>query len=421
VKVVYVVLDGAAGSPIEAQTAYTIARKPGLDRIAREGVSGCFYPIGPGRAPESDVAVLSILGYGEELYPGRGPIEALGAGYELMPGEVAFRGNLATVDPETLRIIDRRAGRDLSDEEAKSLLAPLAELSLRGGEAYARVIHTVGYRAVVVLGSRKERLSPNVSNTDPAYGREGGFSVALASYEPVVKPCEPLDGSQEAAYTCELVTEFSQRAMELLESHEVNKKREAAGKLKANYILLRDAGGVQPGFPKFTELHGVRGAAVVDMPVEVGIARAVGLDAYRLRPSNPPSREDLEERLSLTLRLLESYDFVYIHIKGPDEPGHDGDCLKKARVIEAIDAFYVKPLVELAAERGFAVVVLSDHATPCYLRAHSADPVPIGVYYRGAAGDGFERFAEGECCKGSIGVLEHGTLVMRVVKGLWGA
>ena len=101
-RIVYLVLDGAAGDPGLGPTAYSTASKPGLDRIAREGVCGLAYTIGKGIAPESDAAVLSILGYDpEKYYPGRGPLEALGAGLEVEEGQIALRGNFATLDPHT--------------------------------------------------------------------------------------------------------------------------------------------------------------------------------------------------------------------------------------------------------------------------------------------------------------------------------
>lgn len=420
-KLVYVVLDGAAGSIFEMETAYSRADAPGLKLIASHGKNGCFYPIGPGRAPESDVAVMSILGYPEDLYPGRGPIEAIGIGYSLEEGrEVVFRGNLATVDLGTKRIIDRRVGRNLSDREAKELIEAISFIRLDNGTAYAKVFHTVGYRAVVVIGSYRRGLSYNVSNTDPAYKKEGLFSVALEEYEPYVNKCTPLDDTEASRYTCELVEEFLEKASKLLEEHEVNRRRELEGKLKANYMLLRDAGGIKPKFPSFRSLHNLVGASIVDMPVEIGISRASGLDAYLLPPSNPPTEHSLAERLKLTLSLVEKYDFVYLHIKGPDEPGHDGDCDRKTRIIEMIDRHYIKPLIEYSMRKNFAVAVLSDHATPCSRKSHTGDPVPIGVYYKDLNGDNLKRFDEFSCCSGSLGIIPHGNLLLKVIKELGG-
>lgn len=416
-RLIYITLDGAPGSIRERETAYSMAKAEGLDTIGKRGVCGCFYPLGPGRAPESDVAVMSILGYTEDLYPGRGAIEAMGIGYSLIPGrEIALRGNLSTVDLESKRIIDRRAGRHIGEEEARALIEPIGYIPLRGGEAYARVFHTVGYRVLVVIGSKTRTLSPKISNMDPAYRREGLISVSQEAYDPYVKPCVPLDNDDASSYTCELIEEFIDKVSSILDSHRINVARESSGKPKANFILLRDAGGAFYGFRSFQELHGLRGAAIVDMPVEVGIARAIGLDTYVLSPSPSLREEDLLRRLELTRSVLERYEFVYIHLKGPDEPGHDGDCHAKKSIIERIDRHYIKPLLEAAERSDLAVAVLSDHATPCALRSHSADPVPIGIFARNLRGDGLDKFDEFNSCRGSLGVIPHGTMIIGIIK-----
>lgn len=419
-KIAYVVLDGAPGSVSEEVTAFTAFGLEGLDTMAKRGFCGCFYPLGPGKAPESDIAVMALLGYPEELYPGRGPLEALGAGYSLSRNEIALRGNFATVERRTGRIVDRRAGRDLSEAEARELARAIDCLKLMDGKAYARVMHTVGHRLVVVIGVQQGELSDKVSNTDPAYVRLGRYSVATEHYKPVAGRSVPLDDTPEARLASALVNEFSEKASLILEGHELNAKRAKEGKPVANYVLLRDAGKGPVSLPSFSELHGMRGAAIVDMPVEKGIARAIGLDVYEHEPDARPSEESLMRRFTTLLELLEEgspYDFVYVHLKGPDEPGHDGDCYKKAMIVKLIDERFVLPLLKASEKKGFAVVVLSDHATPCTLRAHSADPVPFCLYKGDMGGDGLPKFSEHECCKGSLGILTHGTVVLTTIKG----
>ena len=100
-KLLFLVLDGAADDPSNPPTPYMAANKPGLDELAKSSIMGMHYPIGKGIAPESDAAVMSILGYDpDKYYTGRGPLEALGAGYRIKDGyEVAFRANFATIGP----------------------------------------------------------------------------------------------------------------------------------------------------------------------------------------------------------------------------------------------------------------------------------------------------------------------------------
>ncbi len=197
-RLLYLVLDGMADRLDDPVTTLEKAVKPGLDEIARRGVCGAMYTVEKGVAPESDEAVISIIGYNpHEVYTGRGPIEAIGAGMSLKEGyEIAFRANFATVDPETRRLIDRRVGRNLLTEEARELAKALDGMELGIYDGYARVKATVGHRAVVIIGSRTHRLSPYVSNSDPAYARKGLLSVAVRDFEPVLKYIEPLEDTE---------------------------------------------------------------------------------------------------------------------------------------------------------------------------------------------------------------------------------
>jgi 2,3-bisphosphoglycerate-independent phosphoglycerate mutase len=227
-KLIFLVLDGAADSISQHEpTALEAAEKPALDSLAKHAICGLQYPVAPGVAPESDVAVLSLLGYEpEKYYTGRGPLEALGAGLTIREGhEVAFRGNFATIDEATRRIIDRRVGRSLSTQEARELAKALDGMRL-GDDGYARVRATVGHRVAVIIGSESKRLSDEVDNIDPAYVRRGLVSVAVPNPDMRLRKCRPLRDTPEARETCRLVDEFVERSIEVLSRHPVNIERE---------------------------------------------------------------------------------------------------------------------------------------------------------------------------------------------------
>jgi 2,3-bisphosphoglycerate-independent phosphoglycerate mutase len=123
-------------------------------------------------------------------------------------------------------------------------------------------------------------------------------------------------------------------------------------------------------------------------------------------------RTDYKKRAEMACELAEVYDVIYIHIKGPDEPAHDGDCEAKKKAIELIDAHFFKNLrVDL---ENVAVAVTADHSTPCTLRSHSDDPVPFMVSGCGIKGDGMQVFGERECSKGSLGVMNGQELLRRI-------
>ncbi len=417
-KLLYLVLDGVADRIADPKTTLELAEKPGLDTIARRGVCGMMYTVGKGVAPESDEAVISIIGYNpHEVYPGRGPIEAVGAGLSLREGyEVAFRANFATVDPKTRKLIDRRVGRSLSSGEAHRLAEAIDGMDLGVYDGYARAKATIGHRAVVVIGSRTYKLSPMVSNSDPAYIRKGLISIAVKDFEPYIKPVEPLEDTEEARRTAELANRFIDKAIEILDKHPVNAERRSKGLLPGNAILLRDAGGRLPKTTKLPEKYGVPFAVLAEMPVEVGIGRIFGADTVELPPPTGNPEKDYRLRLEKTLEALEKYGIVYVHLKGPDEPGHDGDIELKKRRVEEIDRYYVQPFLEEMPD-DTAILVTADHATPPSIGAHTDDPVPVAVMSPGLKPDGVDAYTERKCMRGSLGVFEHGWLLLpRIVK-----
>ncbi|HDM45226.1 MAG TPA: phosphonopyruvate decarboxylase, partial [Candidatus Bathyarchaeota archaeon] len=283
VKLLFLVLDGAADR-MNGETPLEKAEADGLNELVKHAKCGLQYTVGRGIAPESDVAVLSILGYNpHEVYTGRGPLEALGIGVRLREGkEVVFRGNFATVEPESLRLIDRRCGRDLSLREAERLAETLNRSELNSPEGYFKVYPTVGYRNIVIFGSELG-LSDRVSSTDPAYIQVDRISTAQMSYEPKVKECTPLDGTEEASRTARLVNAFTKEAVRLLDEHPVNLERVRRGKLKANCIILRQAGGSLPKVKPINDLYGLRFGSITEMPIEKGIARLLGMKAVECR------------------------------------------------------------------------------------------------------------------------------------------
>jgi 2,3-bisphosphoglycerate-independent phosphoglycerate mutase len=182
-KIFYVILDGLGDDPLGAlggKTPLEAARTPHLDGLAARGRNGYVTTVGEGIAPESDIAVFAILGYDPHRHhTGRGPIEAVGAGLQVPDGDLAYRVNFATVEPEGdgWVIVDRRVGRDLSSEEAHALADDVQERVRIDGAAFD-FRATVGHRGVLVLRARDGVLSAEVENSDPAYGRQGALGVA---------------------------------------------------------------------------------------------------------------------------------------------------------------------------------------------------------------------------------------------------
>jgi len=400
------------------KTPLEVARTPNMDRLAKNGKTGLMYTVRKGIAPESDVGVISILGYSPFKYStGRGVLEAIGAGLTVKDGNLALRCNFATLG-EGNRIIDRRAGRDLTEEEATDLSEAVNEqVELESCPSEFEFKNTVGHRAVLVMRSTEKPLSSNVTNTDPAYFRLENLGVAEAKTQMILQKCQPMDKSSKAKISAALVNEFVEKSHLILDNHEVNERRVAAGKLKANVILTRDAGHLLPRFFNINEKYGVRFASLADMPVERGISQLAGMHMTALPPPSSNLKKDCMLRVDKLLALLPSYDCFYIHIKGPDEPGHDGNSRLKTELISVIDKYFFESLLNKINLQNFVICVTADHSTPCKLKAHSDDPVPLLISGNNIEGDNLSKFSEKECRRGSLGVLNHGTDLMPILAG----
>ena len=408
-KVGYILLDGCSDRPVPSlnySTPLEVANTPNLDKIARKGDMGRVITVGRGISPESDIAVFNMLGYSfEKGYPGRGVVESIGAGIEVRDGDLAIRANFATRADGN--IVDRRAGRDVTADDAKTLQEELKKVRLPDAEFDFR--STIGHRAVLVIRANKP-LSAEISNTDPGYVRMKGFGAAREVREvEAIQTCKPLQGTVASKRAAELVNSFSTQAMKILDEAKVNKERERRGKKAANMLLFRDSGSFIPKLPTFEEKHHYKGVALVEMPAEVGIA--ILLKMKMVKVDDPA---DLSGKAKLFRREMREGTVVYAHIKGPDEFGHDGDAVGKRANIETIDSEFFG-LVSQTLSDDATLAVSCDHATPCVLKMHSADPVPLLITGRKSGRESRAcRFTEKDAKRGSLGMLK-GRAVLRKV------
>ena len=412
-RLLYVCLDGLGDDPIPAlgdRTPLEAARTPFMDALAAQGRTGTVVTVDQGIAPESDIAVFAILGYdprGE--HPGRGVVEAVGAGMDFRGGDLAYRVNFATADWP--RIIDRRVGRDLSSDEARALASEVNEkLKLPGATFELR--STVEHRGVLVIRSKVGPLSAQVTNTDPAYRKEGSLGVALETFELEVARCEPLEDTDAAGRAAELTNAFVEGAAKILDASEVNAERRRNGRLPANLVLTRDGGDHVPKLQPIGERFGPAWGCFVEMPVELGIAMLLGMD-----PVDAPrlsTEADYARWAALASEALDGFDALYVHIKGPDVPAHDGRAEEKRDVIEVIDRAFFGEVLPRIDGSGTIVAVTADHSTSCLRKAHTAEPVPLLVSGGPVQPDGTISFGERACAAGSLGQLRGVDIVPRL-------
>jgi 2,3-bisphosphoglycerate-independent phosphoglycerate mutase len=271
----------------------------------------------------------------------------------------------------------------------------------------------------LVIRGTLTKLSGWITNTDPAYDREGVFGVAKEKFPNIIAESIPMPGyenSREAKEAASLLNEFTQKSHKILQESLLNKKRSSQDKLPANLILSRDAGDRLPKFPKINSLYNIRFGSFVQMPVERGIALLTGMDVIDVPSSTAHLDVDYPIWAKLALDSIKKYDGIYVHIKGPDEPAHDGDFRKKKEIIEAIDKFFFANLLPKLDMANTVIAVTADHSTVCAMKAHSADPVPLLIAGANIKPDGSLSFSEKAAALGSLGEIKGQEIIPLLVK-----
>lgn len=414
---VYVLLDGVGDLPhpdLQGMTPLEKAVTPNLDRLAKNGAMGQVISVGKGIAPESDIAVFNMLGYKFQHadYAGRGVIEAIGIGIDFKDGDLALRGNFATLNNEGA-IIDRRAGRKIERDDATGVAKEI-EQKIKFSQPNTSVVvaPTIGHRVTVRIRTNGNKLSSNITNTDPAYARVDGMGIAKAVGDFLkIDRCLPLDESETSKITAKLVNEFTDQSLKIMKDSQINKKRSQQNKKLLNSILLRDAGNKYPVVTPINELYSMNFSCIVDMPVELGISEVLKMKAF-----NAGGLTDYEEKARVAAKAMETQNAIYVHLKGPDEFGHDGDAIGKTKNIEEIDSRFFGTLLDNIDTSKVAVVVSADHSTPCINKGHSDDPVPLVVSFDNIKNDATIRVTENEAKKGGIGLLEGAQVVKKALE-----
>jgi 2,3-bisphosphoglycerate-independent phosphoglycerate mutase len=372
--IVVFLLDGLGDRAYEVlggRTGNEAASTPTLDALAARGSCGLLYAVGPGRAPSSEVAHWSLLGYRPDEFPGRAVFEALGRGQEvsaehvfayaaLRPAERRDDGWWLTGRPDP----KRDAG------EAQRLVERCDGIEV-GGLTFSLTHVWRGEAILRISGGADERVTDS--------------DAFFRAWHPLLRPQPLVPEAERTARACE---EWSREVMRRLEGE------------RFNVITLKWFGRPRR-VPTFLERHGVSGAFAADSAFLRGLGIALGLEPVKAPETDDPVN-DLRRRVALTQEQLDAGDtFVFCHQKATDAAGHTKDPKVKQQTIEALDA----ALRELPVDRGI-VCITGDHATPASPDViHSGDPVPLLVAGPGVRADAVTSFGELPFAAGILGHL----------------
>jgi len=406
-KILFIVIDGLGDEPIKelgGKTPLEAALTPNLDFLARNGICGLLEPVFTTFIPTSEETHFALFGYDPRIYKiKRGIFTAQGAGIEVRPGDVALRGNFATVDEE-LNIINRRAGRIT---ETQPLIKDLHGTII---DKVKFLIKNAGeHRIAIVL--RGKNLSSNISDSDPHYSSLGEK----------VKKVLPLDRTSKTIFTAKVLNKFLENSHLILKNHPLNKERERRGLLPANYLLVRGASTLQK-IPTFKERYKFRACCIAGKILYKQIGETLGMDLIEVEGANGLQNTNLKGKIQAAIKALKKpassqssgsgtgvgYDFCFLHIKAADSLAEDGNFRGKEEFIEKIDK-NLKPVLKL---KGVLIVITADHSTCSTLKRHCKSLVPVIIF--GAGKNGVKKFSERDCQRGKIKRLKSTNLLKLV-------
>lgn len=386
-KILLMIADGLGDRPCEALSYLTplqYAKKPNLDKIAKEGSSGIMDLYKAGIPVGTDLGHMILFGYSLKDYPGRGPIEAFGNDMDLQAGDIAFRCNFATVNEEGL-VLDRRAGR--IREGTKALAEAIDGMKIDGVQVLFK--ESTEHRAVLIL--RAQGLSEKVSDTDP---KTEGVPVKMAVSK---------DGMEDSRKTADIIKKLQIEVYKILDQHEVNLNRAKKGLPKANFILTRGAGKM-PALEKTAEKYKVKAACVAAESTVLGVAKLAGFSTITDPSFTGNIDTNIELKSKIAIKALKENDFVVLHYKATDLMGHDNKPMGKVHAIEIYDkmAGDILASVKENVKENLIIALAADHSTPCERREHSGDPVPVVISGKNIRKDDVERYDEISAAKGGL-------------------
>lgn len=400
-KHIIILGDGMADERIASlggRTPLEAAKTPTLDRMAPFSKMGMLKTVPEGFHPGSEVANMSVLGYNlHTSFEGRGPLEAASLGVVVEDDEIAMRCNLICI--ENGKIKNHSAGH-ISSEESFALIEFLTK---HLGNEYVRFFPGISYRHLLKIKGGDKRIDCTPPHDVP------GTPFGNVLIKPMCK---------EAAGTALALNELILESQKLLENHPINQKRRMEGKDPANSIWPWSP-GYRPVMPTLQERFGIgKGAVISAVDLIRGIGIYAGLTPVIVEGVTGLWNTNYEGKAQAAINALKDNDFVFLHIEASDEAGHEGDAGLKVQTIESLDSRICKPILEHVEKMSeqVRIAVLPDHPTPCRLRTHTSNPVPVMIYNYGEDADGIREYSENTACQGSLGMMESDEFIKEFLK-----
>ena len=405
-KHIIILGDGMADLPVErlgGKTLLQYAHKPMMDQLAREGRCGRLITVPEGFPPGSEVANTAILGYDlNQVYEGRGPLEAASIGYEMADDDFAIRCNIITL--EDGKIITHNGG-NLETEDADVLIKYLNEnlarpINEREGCERVKFITGIQYRHLLVIKGGNKHIVCAPPHDHP---NEAWRPLLVKAEENA--PIE--NGRLTAQQTADLINEMILKSQELLTQHPFNIGRAKRGERQANSIWPW-SGGYRPSMETLMQKYPQVKSGTVISAVDLirGIGHYAGLKIVEVEGATGLANTNYEGKAQAAIEALRHDDFVFVHVEASDEAGHDGDLELKLKTIEYLDQRLIAPIYQEVQtwDEPVCIAVLPDHLTPVEMRIHVGQPVPFLIWHRCIVADEVHQYDEVSCVSGNYGL-----------------
>ena len=339
-KHIIILGDGMADHPVErlgGKTLLQYADTPYMDMLAKNGRTGRLITIPEGFQPGSEVANTAILGYDlNEVYEGRGPLEAASIGYDMRTDDMAMRCNIITLADGRIK---NHHGGHLTTEQSDILIK---YLDRQLGNEDIKFITGIQYRHLLIIrgGNKHIVCAPPHDHPEEEWRQL------------MVRPEHGWENRRDgdrmtAQQTADIINTLILKSQQLLEQHPFNKERAAQQKDAANSIWPW-SGGYRPKMDTLQQMYPQikEGDVISAVDLIRGIGRYAGLNRVTVEGMTGLADTNYENKAQAAIDMLRQHDFVYLHVEASDEAGHDGDLELKLKTIENLDRRIVKPVYE---------------------------------------------------------------------------
>lgn len=376
------------------KTLLQYADTPNMDMLAQTGRTGRLTTIPDGFQPGSEVANTAILGYDlNQVYEGRGPLEAASIGYEMRPDDLALRCNIITLENG---LIKNHHGGHLTTEDSDVLIKHLNKCL---GNDNIHFITGTQYRHLLIIRNGNKHIECAPPHDHP---NEPWRNL-------MVKPekgREELDedGRMSAQETADIINKL------IIESQYYLAQKQSQCNEQECLSIWPWGGGYRPKMKPLSEIYPQVKSGSVISAVDLirGIGHYAGLRIIKVKGATGLANTNYEGKTQAALEALRTDDFVFLHIEASDEAGHDGDLDLKLKTIENLDKRVVGPIFKEIStwnDTPVCIAVLPDHPTPVEIRTHINEPVPFLIWYQGIIPDEVQTYNEVSCVSGSYGLL----------------